>query len=459
MAAAENLTIVFVDMAGYAERTARQSREENKALMRDFTGLLVPLIGRFGGKRIKTIGDAFLITFRSPTDGVRCGMAMMDAVADYNRGHSPDDPLRIRVALNVGEVRVEKNDVFGEAVNIAARIEELTPPGEIYFSGVVYLSMNKAEVASEHVGERQLKGIPEQIRIFRVPPHQVARLRPAGDPSREPGELPYGGMHVLGPEAHVLARMSDAMLRARYVDWGARARALPARTVLLGLAGIAVTALAIVAAVWLGTSERFVTKGAAPMPVAVNKQISEAAREALRAAHTAYFERRRTAAAEGYTRVLEMAPEMRHDSGLAANLVGTLGWAGEVPVAAIRKYQSPEMVYELGRRTSQPGRKGAQRAAALLAELGEAGRVDQAGLAMTDLNEAPTCEERLVAVKRLRELKEARALPLLKENLRTGFAGFIGGVFSKDKNACLHDEAKAAVAELEKLPQAPAPPS
>ena len=457
MAAAESLTIMIVDIAGYAERTARQSRGHNKALIRDFNGLMVPLIGRFGGRRIKTMGDAFLVTFRSPTDAVRCSMAMQDAMAEYNTANHPGDPVRIRVALNAGEVRIERNDVFGEAVNITARIEELTPPGEIYLTGVVYLSMNKAEVASEHLGEKALKGIPEKIRIFRVPAHKLARLKAAGESVTGPGDLPYGGMHVLAADADVFMRMNDAMLRARYVDWGARARAVSARTVRLGMGTVAVIALAVIAAIWLSTGDRFASNTAMAMPVAVTKQISEAARQALRAAHTAYFERRRTAAAEGYTKVLEMEPEMRHDSGLAANLVGTLGWAGEVPVAAIRKYPSAEFVYELSRRTGQPGRKGAQRAAALLDEMGQVGRVDLPALAMTDLNEAPGCEERLDAVKRLRELKDVRALPLLKENVRTGIAGFIGGVFSKDKNACLRDEARAAIEVLEKL--TPAPPS
>lgn len=457
MAAAENLAIMFVDMAGYAARTARQSRKENKALLRDFTGLLVPLIGRFGGKRIKTIGDAFLVTFRSPTDAVRCGMAMQDGVADYNDTRASTDPLLIRVAINVGEVRVEKNDVFGEAVNIAARVEELTPPGEIYLTGVVYLSMNKAEVVAEHVGERALKGIPEEIRIFRVPPHQVARLRVAGEPARAQGELPYGGMHVLSADAHFISRISDAMVRARYADWGAKARTVSARTVALSMAAMLAAALAISAADWLLTNDRPQDVNATPgMPVAVSKQISAVAREALREAHTAYFERRRTAAAEGYAKVLEMEPEMRHDSGLAANLVGTLSWGGETSVATIRAYQSPEIIFELARRTAQPGRKGAQRAAALLTEFGQAGRIDQTALALTDLNEAPSCDERLAAVKQLRELKDVRALPLLRENVRSGISGFIGGVFSKDKNACLRDEAKATIAEIQKL--APATP-
>src|SRR5437763_15260259 len=135
---AENLTIMFVDMAGYAERTARQSRDQNRSLLRDFNGLLLPLIARFGGRRVKSIGDALLVAFRSPTDSVRCSMAMHDAVESYNQDRGAADPIRIRVALNVGEVRIEHDDIFGEAVNIAARVEELTPPGEIYLTGVVY---------------------------------------------------------------------------------------------------------------------------------------------------------------------------------------------------------------------------------------------------------------------------------------------------------------------------------
>lgn len=437
---------MFVDMAGYAERTAKQSRAQNRNLLRDFNGLLVPLIARFGGKRIKTIGDAILVTFRSPTDAVRCGMAMQDAVSGYNDSHPSPDPLLIRVALNVGEVRVEKNDVFGEAVNIAARVEEMTPPGEIYLTGVVYLSMNKAEVVSEHIGEHSLKGVPEQIRIFRVPAHRISRLRPAGDPVRGPGELPYGGMHVLPADAPLLARVSDAVLRARYVDWGARASAVSARSVAVTLASLAAVAMAVSAVTWLLTNDRLV-QADPQMSAAAHSQISEAAREALRKAHTAYFERRRTEAALAYGKVLEMAPDTRHDSGLAANLVGTLGATGDLSAQIIRKYPSAEFVDELARRTSQPGRRGAQRAAALLTELGQAGRVDQPAMAMTDLSEAPTCEERLVAVKRLRELRDVRALPLLRDNVKTGFTA----LFAKDRNACLRVEAKAAIGELEKL--------
>jgi hypothetical protein len=168
------------------------------------------------------------------------------------------------------------------------------------------------------------------------------------------------------------------------------------------------------------------------------------AREALAEAHNAYFNRRRIEAAQGYAKVLELDENMRHDSGLAANLVGTLGYAGDLPVQTIRKYPSPEFIYELGRRTSQPGRKGAQRAAALLTELEQAGRVDQRGMALTELAEAPSCEERLAAVKKLRALRDPRALPVLRESVRRTW-------FRKDANACLREEATQTITELERL--------
>jgi len=454
MARLENLAIMFVDMAGFAERTARQTRNQNKAMLRDFTGMLVPLVARFGGRHVKSIGDALLVAFRSPTDSVRCGMAMHDAVSAYNAARHSLDPLQIRVALNVGEVRLETDDVFGEAVNIAARVEELTPPGEIYLTGVVYLSMNKAEVASEHIGEQMLKGVPEAVRLFRVPPHKLTRLTPAGEPlDLTPNELPYGGMHLLPPDADALMKLADSLRRARYVDWAAKARAIPTRAVLTGIgaAGLA-TALIAVAYAMLAVKPLPPPPpvAAAPAPATGAQAIPTApvadpkAREALAEAHTAFFDRRWVEAARAYATVLKMDPELKHDSGLAANLVGTMGRSGELPANIIREYPSAEFAYELGRRTSQPGRRGAQRAAALLTELGQAGRIDQRGMAVTELAEAPACEERLAAVRKLRALRDPRALPALRASVKRVW-------FTQDKNACLREEAGQTIPELEKL--------
>jgi len=451
MARIENLAIMFVDMAGFAERTARQSREQNKSMLRDFARMLVPLTARFGGRHVKSIGDALLVAFRSPTDSVRCGMAMHDAIAAYNAERQSLDPIQVRVALNVGEVRLESDDVFGEAVNIAARVEELTPPGEIYLTGVVYLSMNKAEVAAEHIGEQMLKGVPEAVRLFRVPQHKLSRLTPAGEPLDPAAtDLPYGGMHLLPPDAHALMKLADSLRRAKYVDWGAKARAIPTRAVLTGVAATGVAAAVIALAYGLLAFRPPPAAAVSAAPAPASNVIPAApvadpkAREAMAEAHSAFFERRRVEAAQGYAKVLELDAELKHDSGLAANLVGTLGYAGDLPAELIRKYASTELVYELGRRTGAPGRKGAQRAAALLNELEQGGRIDQRGLALTELAEAPACEERLAAVKKLRALRDPRALPALRDSVKRTW-------FREDKNACLRDEATQTITELEKL--------
>ena len=155
----ENLAIVFTDIVGYTARTSRQTREENARLLAEHDRLLLPIVRAFGGRRIKSIGDALLLAFRSPTDSVLCGMAMQDRLARH-AAETPDaERLMIRVAINLGEVRLERGDVFGEPVNVAARLEHETPPGEVWLTDAVQLSMNRAEVDLEEIGVRELRGV------------------------------------------------------------------------------------------------------------------------------------------------------------------------------------------------------------------------------------------------------------------------------------------------------------
>src|SRR5258706_1724652 len=165
----ENLAVAFVDIKGYTTRPSTQSREENQKLLRRFDGVVRPVVKAFGGHVVKNSGDVFLLTYRSPTDALHSAMAMQDQLAEMNAKLPEGERFEIRVAVNVGEVRVEGNDVFGEAVNIASRIEGLADGGEIYFSEAVYLVMNKSEVPFEEVGIKQLKGVPEPVRVFKIP--------------------------------------------------------------------------------------------------------------------------------------------------------------------------------------------------------------------------------------------------------------------------------------------------
>lgn len=172
-----NLAIVFTDIKGFTERTSKQTLEQNEKLLKAHNDLLAPLFKGLGGRIVKTIGDAFMVTFESPTSAVLAGVAVQDALWNYNQGAVAEEQLHVRVAINVGEVRLEGNDVFGEPVNIAARVEGVAEADEVTFTESVYLSMNRAELPAEEVGRFELKGIPEQVRLYKV-----TRSLTAGEP-------------------------------------------------------------------------------------------------------------------------------------------------------------------------------------------------------------------------------------------------------------------------------------
>src|SRR6476646_8671578 len=105
--------------------------------------IVLPVLGSSGGKLVKTIGDAFLMVFESPTDAVLAGVAVQDALAQHKEGKTEPDRVEVRIAINTGEVNLADNDIFGEPVNITARIEGVAQAGEVFFTEAVYLAMNK----------------------------------------------------------------------------------------------------------------------------------------------------------------------------------------------------------------------------------------------------------------------------------------------------------------------------
>ncbi len=172
--------VMFTDIKGFTERTSRQTRAENERLLRLHDALVGPVITGFGGRRVKTIGDSYLVVFDSATRALACGAALQDRLALYNRRVDSRDHIEVRVAINAGEVRVEPDDVFGEAVNIAARIEEKAEAGEVSFSEAVYLLADRSWLDVDDLGPHTLRGIPEPVRLYRI------RRNPADG-------MPYGG--------------------------------------------------------------------------------------------------------------------------------------------------------------------------------------------------------------------------------------------------------------------------
>ncbi|MBI3550235.1 MAG: hypothetical protein HY078_14445 [Elusimicrobia bacterium] len=177
------LTIMFTDIKGFTARTSESSREGMQQLLAEHERLLKPVFESFGGRVVKTIGDAFLVWFESPTDGVLCGLAIQEVLRQRNAGVPQAEAILVRVAINLGEVEFADGDVLGEAVNIASRLEGVAEAGEVWFTEAAYLSMNRKEVSAVDAGERTFKGIPYPVRVYKtsldVPSESARRIREA----------------------------------------------------------------------------------------------------------------------------------------------------------------------------------------------------------------------------------------------------------------------------------------
>ena len=165
----KNLTVMFTDIAGFTRHTEQSSREAMMRRLESHNRLLMPIIAHFEGRIIKTIGDAFLIVFESPTNAVQCGMLMQHRLKVFNRKKAPAERIDVKVSVNAGEVTVTEDDVFGDPVNVAAKIEKATSPGETYFTEAVFLAMNKAEVPNTFVKTFRPRGAESaEIKLFKV---------------------------------------------------------------------------------------------------------------------------------------------------------------------------------------------------------------------------------------------------------------------------------------------------
>jgi class 3 adenylate cyclase len=188
----ETLAIVFTDIKGYTAATSSQTHVQNASLLKSMARVVVPFVKAFDGRVVKTIGDAYMLVFHSPTDAVRCALAIQDRLHMENMSRGADQGIHVRIAANIGEVRVHRGDVFGEPVNIASRIETVTPADEVYISESMWLTMNRSDIALEKVGEYDLKGIPDPVTVYRA-----RRFADApDDPEARKKALPFSGKQI-----------------------------------------------------------------------------------------------------------------------------------------------------------------------------------------------------------------------------------------------------------------------
>ena len=163
------MAILVGDVVGYSRLMELDEAGTLARLRAHRLELIDPAIAKNSGRMIKTTGDGVLVEFASVVDAVVCGLEIQLRLARRNADVDPDHRMRLRIGINLGDVIVEGDDVFGDGVNVAARLEQLAEPGGICVSSAVYDQLgSKVNVKFEDQGEQQVKNIERPIRIYRA---------------------------------------------------------------------------------------------------------------------------------------------------------------------------------------------------------------------------------------------------------------------------------------------------
>jgi len=173
--------ILAADVAGYS-RLMGADEEGTLARLKACRGeLLDPKIAEHRGRVVKTTGDGILIEFPSVVDAVRCAMDVQRDMAERNADVTDEQRIEFRVGINLGDIMIDAEDIHGDGVNIAARLEGIAEPGGICISDSSYQQVrDKLSIDFEDMGEQQLKNIARPVRVYRVPIGRSAqRERPA----------------------------------------------------------------------------------------------------------------------------------------------------------------------------------------------------------------------------------------------------------------------------------------
>jgi adenylate cyclase len=249
--------ILAADVAGYSRLMSADEAGTARALL-EHRAAIAPVIAGQGGRLVKTTGDGLLIEFSSIVVAVECAAAIQKLMAERNAHVPPDRQMRFRIGVNLGDVLIDGDDILGDGVNIAARLEGIAEPGGICISDDAYRQV-QGKISAQFIdsGEQQLKNISRRVRVYRVlpggSPGTIGSAPPLPDrPSI--AVLPFDDMSQAGediyfgdgiaediitdlsryPDLFVVARNSSFTYRGKAIRVADAARELGVRYVLEG---------------------------------------------------------------------------------------------------------------------------------------------------------------------------------------------------------------------------------
>jgi TolB-like protein/class 3 adenylate cyclase/tetratricopeptide (TPR) repeat protein len=183
--------IIAADVVGYSRLMGVDEAETLAALKTHRQELIDPNIAEHQGRIVKTTGDGVLIEFPSVIEAVQCAVEVQSAMQDRNKHVPADRRIEFRVGINLGDIIIDGDDIYGDGVNVAARLEALADANGICISRVVHDQVrDKLDLTFEDLGERQLKNIARPVRVFRIAASAIGLRTQSAKPALELPDKP-----------------------------------------------------------------------------------------------------------------------------------------------------------------------------------------------------------------------------------------------------------------------------
>src|SRR5690242_13174251 len=175
--------ILAADVAGYSRLMGADEEGTHERLQTHFRELVNPKIAEHRGRAVKNTGDGLLAEFQSVVDAVRCAVEIQRGMIDREPEVPDERRIRFRIGVNLGDVIVEEHDIFGDGVNVAARLEALAEPGGVCISRVMRDQIrDKLPYPFEDRGEQSVRNIIRSVRVYALRPEAVSELPVVGAP-------------------------------------------------------------------------------------------------------------------------------------------------------------------------------------------------------------------------------------------------------------------------------------
>jgi len=212
-------TILCADCAGFS-RMMRADEEGTYRVLQDCRKLIDRLIGEHDGRIFGTAGDSVVAEFPSPVEAVRCAVEIQQVVEKLGAESPEDHRMHFRIGINIGDVMIEGDDLIGDGVNVAARLQGLSDPGGICISGSVYEQIkNKLTLDCDDLGAQTVKNIADPVRVHRVRVGPPTVRQPGTNRTAAPWRIGLAG-------GGLITFLLIAILLA-YLDYNVQSRARP----------------------------------------------------------------------------------------------------------------------------------------------------------------------------------------------------------------------------------------